>query len=79
MTYILFKPSADIVQGASKKRGICFVISISIELNTNLLGIYFSGKRGSIAPSGVHKHFCTISGSRVIRKQYGVSDFKNFK
>ena len=56
------------VTGCLKKRGICFVISISIKLNTNLLDIYFIGKMGSIAPSGVQKHFCTISESRGISK-----------
>ena len=51
------------LQGASKKSGICFMIIISIKLNTNLVGMYLICKLGSIAPSGVQKHFCTVSGS----------------
>ena len=46
-----------------KKSGICFMIIISIKLNTNLVGMYLICKLGSIAPSGVQKHFCTVSGS----------------
>ena len=53
----------------SQKKGICFMIIISIKLNTDLLGIYLIWKVVSIAPSGVHKHFCTISGSRGISKE----------
>ena len=50
--------------GGLKKSGICFMISISVKLNTNLLDIYLILKVGSIDLSGVQKHFCTISGSR---------------
>ena len=42
--------------GCLKKKGICFMIIISIKLNTDLLGIYLIWKVVSIAPSGVHKH-----------------------
>ena len=52
------------IQGVSKRSGICFMISISIKLNTNLLDIYLILKVGSIDLSGVQKHFRTISGSR---------------
>ena len=67
------------VQGASKKRGICFLISISIKLNTNLLGIYLICKVGSIAQSRVQKHFCTISGSRGISQKIWSTRFKEFE
>ena len=58
----------EVLQGVSKKGGICLMISISVKLNTNLLDIYLNLKVGSIDPSGVQKHFCTISGSRDISK-----------
>ena len=68
-----------VIQGASKKRGICFAISISIKLNTNLLGIYLSRKMGSTALSGVQKHFCTISGSQGISKPIWGIKFQEFQ
>ena len=67
------------IQGVSKKRGICFMIIISIKLNTNLLGIYLIWKVGSIAPSGVQKQFCTISGSRGISKEILGTRFQKFE
>ena len=65
--------------GCLKKKGICFMISISVKLKTNLLDVYLTLKVGSIAVSGIQKHFCTISGSRGMSKQCEVSDFKNLK
>ena len=60
------------IQGA-KKNGICFMISITIKLNTKLLGIYLFRKVGSIVPPGIQKHFCTISGSRgKSQKMWGI-------
>ena len=49
--------------GCLKKSGICFMIIISIKLNTNLVGMSLICKLGSIARSGVQKLFCTVSGS----------------
>ena len=58
-----------VLQGASKKCGICFMSSsISIKLNANILGIYLIQKVRSIAQSGVQKTFFTISESRDISK-----------
>ena len=58
------------VQGASKKGGYCFMISISV-LNSKLLGIYFIWKIRSIDPSGVQKTFCTISESwYIVQSKY---------
>ena len=51
-----------------QKKVWCFMISISIKLNTNMQGIYLIWKVGSIVPSGVQKYFWTILESRDIRK-----------
>ena len=67
------------VQGVSKKSGICFMITISIKLNTNLLGIYLIWKVGSIAPSGVQMHFYAISGSCGISKKIWGTRFQEFE
>ena len=66
------------IQGA-KKNGICFMISISIKLNTNLLCIKFIWKVGSIALVGVQKHSRKISRSRDISKSKWDIIFQKFR
>ena len=78
-THVIFLSLHNHATGCLKKRGISFAISISIKLNTNLLGIYLSRKMGSTALSGVQKHFCTISGSQGISKPIWGIKFQEFQ
>ena len=68
-----------VVQGASKKSGICFVTSISIKLNTNPLSIYLILKLGSIVSYGIQKHDCMISWNPDISKTIWGIIFQKFK
>ena len=65
------------LQGASKKSGICFMITISIKFNTNMLGINLIWNEGSIALSGLQKKILyNIREPRYKQIKLGYQNFK---
>ena len=68
-----------VLQGASEKSGICFMVRVFIKLNTNLLGIYFIGKVGSIDLTGEEKKIYDIREPRykLIRIGYQIPKILN--